>query len=121
MTIEDVRTYCLSKPHTSESFPFDKNTLVFKVADKLFALAPLDKWESGLAALNLKADPEYALELRAEYNSIEPGWHMSKKHWNTIYIYKGELKPKLIMELIDHSYTMVVNGLTKKKREALGL
>lgn len=121
MNIEQLRTYCLSKPHTSEDFPFDKNTLVFKVAGKMFALAPLSKWESGLASVNLKANPDYALELRATYESIVPGFHMSKKHWNTLYIYKGELQAKFICELIDHSYNMVVNGMTKKLRESLNL
>lgn len=119
MNIEDIRIYCLRKPHTEETFPFDQDTLVFKVAGKMFALAPLQKWENGLAVLNLKADPEYSQELRAEYESIEAGWHMSKKHWNSIYIYKGELKPKFIMELIDHSYNMVIKGMTKKLRDSL--
>ena len=121
MNIEQVRAYCLSKLHTEETFPFDQDTLVFKVGGKMFALAPLKKWEQGLASLNLKADPDYSEELRADYNSIEAGWHMSKKHWNSIYIYKGELKPKFVMELIDHSYDMVIQGMTKKLREKLKL
>ena len=120
MNIEQVRTYCLSKPHTEETFPFDQDTLVFKVAGKMFALAPLSKWEQGLASLNLKADPDYSQELRAAYQSIEAGWHMSKKHWNSVYIHKGELQPKFIMELIDHSYDMVIKGMTKKMREQIG-
>ncbi|WP_055434814.1 MmcQ/YjbR family DNA-binding protein [Lacinutrix algicola] len=120
MNIEQVREYCLGKPYTEETFPFDQNTLVFKVAGKMFALIPLDKWEQGLASLNLKANPDYSQELRVEYESIEPGWHMNKKHWNSIYIYKGELQPKFIMELIDHSYNMVIKGMTKKMREQLG-
>jgi len=119
MNIEQLREYCLSKPQTTEDFPFDQDTLVFKVAGKMFALAPLKKWENGLASLNLKCDPEYALELRAEYDSIEAGWHMSKKHWNSVYIHKGELKPQFITKLIDHSYDMVVKGLPKKLRENL--
>jgi predicted DNA-binding protein (MmcQ/YjbR family) len=119
MNIEDIRTYCLRKPQTEETFPFDKHTLVFKVAGKMFALAPLEKWENGLASLNLKADPDYSQELRAEYESIAPGWHMSKKHWNSVYIYKGELKPQFILELIDHSYNMVVKGMPKKLRDSL--
>lgn len=119
MNIEEVRGYCLSKPHTSEGFPFDQNTLVFKVAGKMFALAPLDQWEKGLASINLKANPEYSLELRATYESIEPGFHMNKNHWNSIYIHKGELTPKFIMELIDHSYQMVIKGMTKKLRDTL--
>ena len=119
MTIEDIRTYCLSKPQTTEDFPFDLNTLVFKVGGKMYVLAPLEKWESGLASLNLKADPDYAQELRATFESIEPGWHMSKKHWNTLYIHEGELQPQYIKALIDHSYDMVVKGMPKKLKETL--
>ncbi len=118
MDIEYIREYCLGKPQVTEHFPFDKDTLVFKVAGKMFVLAPLGKWEKGLASINLKCDPEYALELRENYESIEAGWHMSKKHWNTLYVHKGELQPKLIVELIDHSYDMVVKSLPKKVRDA---
>lgn len=114
MDIEQLRNYCLSKPKVTETFPFDAHTLVFKVLDKMFALVPLEKWDNGLASINLKCDPEYALELRDTYQSIEAGWHMSKKHWNTLYIHQAELKPKFILELIDHSYDMVVKGMTKK-------
>jgi len=119
MNIEQIRTYCLKKPQVTETFPFDQDTLVFKVAGKMFLLAPLAKWESGLASLNLKCNPEYALELRETYESIETGWHMSKKHWNSVYIYKGELQPQFIIQLIDHSYNMVVKGLPKKVRDTL--
>lgn len=119
MNIDQVRDYCLSKPHVEETFPFDENTLVFKVAGKMFALTPLDKWEEGLASINLKCDPDYALQLRETYLSIEAGWHMSKKHWNSVYVYKKELEPKFILELIDHSYDMVIKGMSKKMREQL--
>ena len=121
MNIEQIREYCLNKPHTTEEFPFDQVTLVFKVAGKMFALAPLDNWDEGKASINLKADPDYSTELRAEYESIEAGFHMSKKHWNSVYIYKGELSPKFIAQLIDHSYDMVVKGMTKKLRDSLNL
>lgn len=116
MDIELLRTYCLCKPKVTESFPFDKSTLVFKVLGKMFALIPLDKWERGLASINLKCDPEYALQLRAEHESIVPGWHSNKKHWNTIQIHKADLKPQFIQQLIDHSYDMVIKGMTKKMR-----
>lgn len=119
MDIEQIREYCLNKKGTTEDFPFDQDTLVFKVLGKMFALASLKWWERGEAAINLKADPEYSEELRAQYNSIRPGYHMSKKHWNTLYLHEGELKPKLIKDLIDHSYNMVVKGMTKKMRETL--
>ncbi|MEW4923829.1 MmcQ/YjbR family DNA-binding protein [Algibacter sp. 2305UL17-15] len=119
MNIEQIRTYCLSKKGTTEDFPFDEDTLVFKVLGKMFALASLKWWERGEAAINLKADPDYSEELRAEHSSIRPGYHMSKKHWNTLYLHEGELQPKLIKELIDHSYDMVVKGMTKKMRKTL--
>ena len=119
MDIEQIREYCLSKKGTTEDFPFDKDTLVFKVLGKMFALASLKWWERGEAAINLKANPEYSEELRAEYNSIRPGYHMSKKHWNTLYLHEGELKPEFIKKLIDHSYDMVVKGMTKKMRNSL--
>ena len=113
MNIEDYRNYCLAKKGVEETFPFDEVTLVFKVMNKMFAL-------TGLAAeefrINLKCDPERAIELREEYDGdIIAGWHMSKKHWNTVYCERG-LDDRLIMELIDHSYDLVVSKLTKKDR-----
>ena len=115
MNIEELRDYCLSKPHVTESFPFDKETLVFKVGEKLFALIGL---EHHPAAVNLKCDPDKALELRDTYPEIIAGYHMSKKHWNTVTI-EGSLKPDFIKALIDHSYDLVVKGMTKKQREGL--
>ena len=117
MDIEQLRAYCLSKPKVTESFPFDANTLVFKVLGKMFALVPLEKWERGLASINLKCNPEYALQLRAEHESIVPGWHANKKHWNTVYL--DQLAPKLLTELIDHSYEQVVFKFTKKLKAEL--
>ncbi len=119
MNVEQLREYCLNKALATEGFPFDEDTLVFKVAGKMFALFPLEKWEKGLASVSLKCDPDYALELRAEYESIQPGFHMNNKHWNSIYIHKGELQPQLILKLIDHSYDSVVKGLPKKIRNSL--
>jgi predicted DNA-binding protein (MmcQ/YjbR family) len=119
MNIEQLRDYCLKKKAVTEAFPFDADTLVFKVLGKMFALFPLEKWEQGEGWVNLKCDPEYALELRAEYESIQPGWHMSKTNWNSVLIYKGELSSKLILELIDHSYDMVLKGMTKKLRDQI--
>ncbi|MEM6516887.1 MAG: MmcQ/YjbR family DNA-binding protein [Bacteroidota bacterium] len=121
MTVDIFRNYCLNKKGVTETFPFDKDTLVFKVMGKMFALFPLEKWERGEASINLKCEPDYALELRAQYESIVEGWHMSKKHWNTIYVFKNELPQNLILELIDHSYNLVVNGLTKKLKAELDL
>jgi len=119
MHIGQLREYCLSKKGTTEGFPFDENVLVFKVLGKMFVLTGLDSWEKGEAAINLKADPQYSLELREEYSSIRLGYHMSKKHWNTIYIDEGQLETKLILKLIDHSYAMVVKSIPKKLKESL--
>lgn len=114
MNIEEFREYCLQKKGVEESFPFDSSTLVFKVAGKMFALTGLDRD----FAINLKCDPEKAIELRAKYPSVQPGYHMSKKHWNTVNI-DGSVDDQLICEWTDHSYELVVKSLTKAKREEL--
>lgn len=119
MNVEDYRNYCLSKKAVTEHFPFDNDTLVFKVCDKMFALASLKRWENSEGFINLKCDPDYAQELRIEYNSIKPGYHMHKRLWNSVYIHTGELSPNLIKKLIDHSYNMVVKGLPKRLRDSL--
>ncbi len=108
MDIEQIREYCLAKKETTESFPFDEHTLVFKVANKMFALLSLD---STPTSMNLKCDPDYALELRSEYEAIKVGYHMNKKHWNTLII--KEINTDLLKNLIDHSYQLVVKGLKK--------
>ncbi|MBP8793727.1 MAG: MmcQ/YjbR family DNA-binding protein [Lutibacter sp.] len=115
MNIEEFRTYCLSKKHVSESFPFDQQTLVFKVGDKMFSLTSLEKHPT---SVNLKCDPERAIELRDSHSEITAGYHMSKKHWNTIVI-ESSLPHQLLKELIDHSYELVVSGMTKKQRTEL--
>ena len=119
MHIDQIRDHCLSKKATSESFPFDESTLVFKVLNKMFLMAPLDKWDQGKAAVTVKCDPDYTLELREQYESIYAGPYVSNKHWNTLALYKNELSPKLVIELIDHSYEMVVKGMTKKMKAEL--
>jgi predicted DNA-binding protein (MmcQ/YjbR family) len=119
MNIEQLQDYCLAKKKTTAEFPFDEQTLVFKVLGKMFVIAPLDKWEKGEATITLKCDPDYTIVLREQYSSIYPGPYVSNKHWNSVDIYKGELEPKFILELIDHSYDMVVKGMTKKLREQL--
>jgi predicted DNA-binding protein (MmcQ/YjbR family) len=118
MNIEQLRIYCISKKGVTEHFPFDVDTLVFKVMDKMFALVPLSKWEKGEKWLNLKCNPEKAVELRAEFEAIKPGYHMSKKHWNTITV-NEDVTDKTVFDLIDHSYDLVVNGLTKKAQKEL--
>jgi len=113
MTITDFYDYCLSKKGVTEHFPFDEDTLVFKVGGKMFALSSLSQWEKNEPSVNLKCDPERALELRAEYDAINPGYHMSKVHWNTIAV-NGDVPRKLMLELIEHSYELVFKSLTKK-------
>jgi len=113
MTIQDFYDFCLSKKGVTEHFPFDEDTLVFKVGGKMFALSSLSQWEKNEPSVNLKCDPERALELRAEYDAINPGYHMSKVHWNTIDV-NGDVPQKLLLELISHSYGLVFNSLTKK-------
>ena len=102
MNIEELREYCLSKEGTSEGFPFGDDTLVFKVSGKIYALANLD----GPLRLNLKCDPERAVELREQYEDIIPGYHMNKKHWNTL-VMEASLPDRLVRDLIDHSYQLV--------------
>ncbi|MGB4204933.1 MAG: MmcQ/YjbR family DNA-binding protein [Bacteroidales bacterium] len=112
MNIEDFRNYCLMKPGVTESFPFDDTTLVFKVFSKIFALTDLEEDFK----LNLKCDPEKAILLREQFTSITPGYHMNKKHWNTIII-DGTIDDDIIYNLIDHSYDLVFQSLPKKIRE----
>ena len=110
MNIEEFRMYCISKKGVTEEFPFDAQTLVFKVMGKMFALAPLERQPS---QVNLKCDPERAITLREEYDGvITPGFHMSKVHWNTLLL--ENIPSKLVIELIDHSYDLVVTKFTKK-------
>jgi predicted DNA-binding protein (MmcQ/YjbR family) len=115
MNVEELRELCISKKGVTEEFPFDESTLVFKVMGKMFALVALERLP---LQCNLKCDPERAVELREEYDGvIIPGYHMSKTHWNTLFI--EQLPPKLIIELIDHSYDLVVASLTKKLQQEL--
>ena len=113
MNLETFYEYCLSKNGVTEHFPFDEETLVFKVGGKMFGLSSLHQWEKGAPSVNLKCNPDYAEELRAQYDDIKPGWHMSKIHWNTIEINR-DVPDSLIKELIDHSYDLVFKSLTKK-------
>lgn len=114
MNIEDLRAYCVAKKGVSEDLPFDNDTLVFKVMGKVFALTSI----SGARSVNLKCDPELAIELRERYHGIEAGYHMSKKHWNTVQL-EADYSDKQLKEWIDHSYELVVAGLTKKQKQEL--
>ncbi len=114
MNIEELRSYCLSLKCATEDFPFDETTLVFRVMGKMFALTDLE----GDLFVNLKCDPEKAVDLREMYPAVIPGRHMSKKHWNTIEI-NGTIPDSLIKEWIDGSYDLVVSKLTRKEKEKL--
>lgn len=115
MNIEDYRIHCISKKGVTEGFPFDHKTLVFKVAGKMFALTDVDNFNS----INLKCDPELALELREQFEGVKPGYHMNKKHWNSVFV-NQDVPDSKIYDLIDLSYSLVVKTLTKKQKEELG-
>lgn len=117
MDIEEARIQCLAYPQVVESFPFDEVTLVLKVGGRMFALIPLDAEEPRIA---LKCDPEEAERLREHYQGIEGAWHMNKRHWNSILL-DSDVPSSLIEQLICHSYSLVVRGLTRKARAELGL
>ena len=116
MNIEEFYAYCLQKKGVSEHFPFDEQTLVFKIGTKIFALTDVTSFRS----INLKCNPEKAIELREEYAAVQPGYHMNKKHWNTIILF-SDLDDQLLKELIDHSYNLVLNSLPKKTRDEIAM
>ena len=112
MDLAEFREYCLSKPSTTEDTPFGPDVLVFKVGGKVFALAALDDVPT---RVNLKCDPDLALDLRDRYEQVRPGYHMNKKHWNTVEI-EGGIPAIELHRMIDHSYELVVQGLPKTRR-----
>ncbi|WP_026473390.1 MmcQ/YjbR family DNA-binding protein [Alkaliflexus imshenetskii] len=114
MNIEELRNYCLSLPGVTEDFPFDEVTLVFKVGGKMFLLTGLD----GDFSINVKCDPERAIQLREQYAAVRPGYHMSKKHWNTVDI-DGSVADSLIVDWINHSYELVFGALPKRIRDSI--
>jgi predicted DNA-binding protein (MmcQ/YjbR family) len=113
MNVEELRNYCLAKPNVTEEFPFDEVTLVFKVCGKIFAITNI---ADEILSVNLKCEPAKALELREQYDFVLPGYHMNKKHWNTVKIRSGVPK-KLIWQWVDDSYNLVVAKLPKKIKE----
>jgi predicted DNA-binding protein (MmcQ/YjbR family) len=115
MDMETLSEYCLQKAGVEETFPFGEETLVFKVGGKIFLLASLTEGNR----FNAKCDPDRAVELRERHEEVQPGYHMNKRHWNTVRM-DGSLKAKEIREMIDHSYEIVVAGLPKKVREEIG-
>ncbi|WP_196895168.1 MmcQ/YjbR family DNA-binding protein [Aureivirga marina] len=116
MNIEALREYCLKKSNVTEGFPFDEKTLVFKVAGKVFAITTLDEYPM---KVNLKCDPDKAIEYREVYDEITSGYHMNKKHWNTID-FEGRLSNEFLKHLIDHSYECVIEGLSRREKEEFG-
>jgi predicted DNA-binding protein (MmcQ/YjbR family) len=115
MNIESFREYCLKKPAATEDTPFGPEDIVFKVEGKMFAIAVLDEVPP---RVNLKCDPDLALELRDRYEQVIPGYHMNKKHWNTVEL-DGVIPQGEIKKMIDHSYDLVVQSLPKARREKL--
>ncbi len=116
MNIEELRDYCLSFPQTSESLPFDENTLVFKVHDKMFVLSDIESF----SFINLKCDPEKAVEIREQYFAVTPGYHMNKKHWNSIKM-DDSITDQLIKVWIKDSFELVVRNLPDKIRKQIKL
>lgn len=116
MHLEQFRQYCLSLPATEETLPFDEDTLVFKVAGKMFALANMTVFES----INLKCEPEQAIELRERFAAVLPGYHMNKQHWNTVLM-DGSIPNQLLLQWTKDSYDLVVQSLPKKLRAMHGL
>ncbi|HEY0741716.1 MAG TPA: MmcQ/YjbR family DNA-binding protein [Chryseosolibacter sp.] len=114
MNLESFRKHCLSKKGVTEEFPFDKETLVYKVMGKMFALTDIESFES----LNLKVDPEVGEELREKYAAVQPGYHMHKKHWITVLM-DGSIPDKMILKWVNNSYDLVASGLTKSQKSAL--
>ena len=115
MHLDTFRDLCLAQPGATEDQPFGPDTLVFKVAGKMFALLNVERLPP---AVNLKCDPERALELREAYIGVRPGYHMNKRHWNTVEL-KGDVPSSVIRDLVEHSYALVVAGLTKRLRDTL--
>ena len=111
MDLESFRIYCLNKKNVTEEFPFGEDTLVFKVNGKIFAITDIETFEG----INLKCDPEKAIQLREQYDAVQPGYHMNKKHWNTI-VMDGSVSDKLVKEWIDHSYELVSGKALSDKR-----
>ncbi|WP_333663435.1 MmcQ/YjbR family DNA-binding protein [Chishuiella changwenlii] len=114
MNIEQLRDFCLSLPLVEEKFPFDQSTLVFYIAGKMICLVNVDQFES----INLKCDPDKALELRATYEAVKPGYHMNKKHWNTVFV-NQDVNDSILEEWIKDSYNLVILTLPKSKRPDL--
>lgn len=116
MNVEEFREYCLGLKFTTEDMPFDDETLVFKVAGRIFAFVGLE----GVFRINLKCDPEEAIEIREAFPAVTPGFHMNKRHWNTVLV-DGTISDNMLKIWIEKSYKLVVGKLTKQEKEQLGI
>ena len=116
MNFKTLDKYILSKKGATFDYPFDEKTRVYRIGEKMFALTT----EEAPIRVNLKCDPIYALELRSIYEGVSAGWHMNKKHWNTVVVEDSDVDEETAREFIDHSYELVYNSLRKKQRELLG-
>ncbi|PZX60371.1 putative DNA-binding protein (MmcQ/YjbR family) [Algoriphagus ratkowskyi] len=116
MTLKYFRDYCLSKPGATEDTPFDQDTLCMRVGNKIFSIFSISEFQY----VNLKCDPERAVELREQYDGITPGYHMHKKQWNSVSM-TGNVPDRLILELADHSYALIFDSLTKKLQAEIRL
>jgi predicted DNA-binding protein (MmcQ/YjbR family) len=115
MDFNALDTYLREKNAVSYDYPFDEKVRVYRIEGKIFALTS----DESPLRVNLKCDPLYALELRSIYEGVNPGYHMNKKHWNTVSVEGSDVDEETLKELIDHSYTLIYNSLTKKQREAV--
>lgn len=120
MNLEEFYEYCISKKGVTEHFPFDQDTLVFKVGGKIFALSSLKQWELGQPSVNLKCNPDLAKEWRVQFEAVQPGFHMNKNHWNTVAA-NSDVSASFLKEMIDHSYELVFNSLTKKIQQEISV
>ncbi|MEL1240879.1 MmcQ/YjbR family DNA-binding protein [Flavobacterium flavipallidum] len=118
MNLEEFYEYCISKKGVTEHFPFDQDTLVFKIGGKMFALSSLKQWEIGNPSVNLKCNPDLAKEWRIQFEGIQPGFHMNKKHWNTVTI-NSDVSDAFLKEMIEQSYVLVFSSLTKKDQNEI--
>ncbi|WP_428327513.1 MmcQ/YjbR family DNA-binding protein [Mucilaginibacter sp.] len=114
MNLEELRDYCLKKPGATEGLPFGEDTLVFKVGGKIFLLTGIETGDR----FNVKCDPELAIELREQFTEVQPGFHMNKKMWNTVFM-NGSLSYKQLFDMVDHSYNLIVASLPKKLRDEI--
>jgi predicted DNA-binding protein (MmcQ/YjbR family) len=114
MNLEQFKEYCMKKKSVTEEFPFGPETLVYKVAGKIFAITSFNI----PLKVNLKCDPELAVDLRERYEEVQPGFHMNKKHWNTVD-FEGRISDKELKSMVDHSYELIVNGLSQKLRNEI--